>query len=161
MAKTNLDLNKAQDNSRLFVAAFLRYFLRICRIELQVFRGDMEMAIIAQAVAISAIEALLRDPKFKEEFRSMSAVVGIDRQRGVNVMSIAEATGLPRETVRRKLQRLVKRDIIIKRDNGEYVMQPRAIQTQVSQGFVGALEAETLRFMNSCIDDGVFEVKPD
>ena len=159
MPKPYLDLNQAQDNSRLFVAGFLRYFLRICRVELQVFRGDMEMAIIAQAVAISSIEALLRDPKFKEEFRSMSTVVGVERQRGVNLLSIAEATGLPRETVRRKLQRLIKLDIVIKRDDGDYVMQSRAIQTEVSHGFIGTLEAETLRFINGCIDDGVFKAK--
>jgi hypothetical protein len=38
-------------------------------------------------------------------------------------------------------------------------MQTRAVQTQVSHGFVSTLEAETLRFINGCIDDGVFKAK--
>lgn len=159
MPKTQVDRNRAQDNSRLFVMAFLRYFLRICRSELRVFRGDMEMAIIAQAVAITNAEAMLRDPALKDQFRSMSTVIGVERQRGANTMSIAETTGLPRETVRRKLQRLVELDIITRREGGDYVMQPRRIQSEGGHGFYDGLEAETLRFFNTCLEDGVFEVR--
>ncbi len=161
MSKLRVTRNPGKDNSRLFAIAFIRYFLRGCRLELELFDGDMELAIIAQAVAISSVDALLRDPNFKTEFHALSAVVGTERQRGVNALSVAQATGLARETVRRKMLRLVELDILIKRDSGDFVVKPGVIQGPAFGRLFSDLEAETVRFVNACLDQDILVPEDD
>jgi hypothetical protein len=44
--------------------------------------------------------------------------------RGMNAMSVAEICGIPRETARRKLKRLVERKIIVMGPDGLYYLAP-------------------------------------
>ena len=43
-------------------------------------------------------------------------------------MTISQATGIPRETVRRKLKLLLERGVIVEKTRGAYVMKPGFIQ---------------------------------
>lgn len=148
------------DNSRLFTIHFLRFFLRAARQMTEAFDGDMEMAIIAQAVAISTVEALLRESNFKDEFRSLDTVVGTERQRGCNALSIAQATGLPRETVRRKMLRLVEMDILVKRGKGDYIIRPGVVQSPIYRSMYNNIEGMVARMFSDCLEDGIFRMMP-
>lgn len=158
MSKVRVIRPAATDNSRLFAIAFIRFFMRCCRRKMELFEGDLELALIAEAVAISSVDALLREPTFKDEFRSLSAVVGADRQRGVNGLSVAEATGLPRETVRRKLRRLIELGIVEKRGTADFILRPGVIQGEDYGNLFADLEAETQRFVSECFDEGVLTI---
>jgi hypothetical protein len=122
------------------------------------FEGDLELAVIAEAVAISSVDALLRKPDFKDEFRSLKSVVGVERQRGVNGLSVAEATGLPRETVRRKLKHLVELGIIERRGSADFILRPGVIQGADYGGLFADLQIEAFRFMSECLEEGVFDL---
>lgn len=158
MSKVRVVRPEGTDSSRLFAIAFIRYFMRCCRRKMALFEGDLELALIAEAVAISSVDALLREPSFKAEFRSLSAVVGAERQRGVNGLSVAEATGLPRETVRRKLRRLVDLGIVEKRGNADFILRPGVIQGADYGSLFADLETETQRFFSECFDEGVLTI---
>ncbi len=149
------------DNSRLFSIAFLRYFMRIWHMNMVLFDGDVELAIISQAVGIISVEELLKDPERKKEFRALSTLVGLDRQTGTNALTIADATGLPRETVRRKMQQLVKLGILVKRGTADFVLKPGAIQGTAFGGAMANVESETLRFVNECLHEGIFKYVPE
>jgi len=146
------------DNSRLFAVACIRYFLHVYQRKMALFDGDLELAVIAEAVGLNGIEALLRDSDFKDRFRSLSTLVGAERQIGSKGLTIAEITGLPRETVRRKLKRLIELGIIERRQDGDYVLQPGALQGSVYGGLLADLDVETQRFFNECLDEGVYQV---
>jgi hypothetical protein len=86
--------------------ALLNPLLAYLVIAREVAGGDLDRNIILLAVAIRAIE--------HPEFAALPEAARLDRASvfptlGVNTSSIAESSGIPRETVRRKVADLVRR----------------------------------------------------
>ncbi len=141
--------------SRLFALAFGRYFQRVCRLQRDLCEGDIDLAIIAGAAGIVSTEALMRNEALRQDFANMKTIVG-DRQRGCNALSLAEATGLPRETVRRKMKRLVEMGLLVRRGARDYIWQPGVLQSPPYHQLFEELSIETLRLLNECLEEGVF-----
>jgi len=148
--------HRYEDNSRIFIAAFLRFFQRVCRLHMDLFDGDVGLVVVAGAVAVANLEAGMRDPAFRRAFSSVDTEIGIDQQRGCNALSIAESTGLPRETVRRKINRLIEKGILARRGAGDYVLQPGVLQSGPFAALFRDLTDETIRLVNECLDDEIF-----
>ncbi len=145
------------ETSRLFSMALSRYFQQLCRQYRHLADGDIDLAIVAGAASLAAVEGAWSDPEFRREFANLDNIVG-DRQRGCNALSIAEATGLPRETVRRKMKRLVEAGFLVRRGTGDYIMQPGLVQTAPYRQMLSEAMGHTLRFVNDCLEQGVFAV---
>lgn len=146
---------RRDETSRLFALAFGRYFQRVCRLQMALSDRDIDLAIIAGAAGIVTTESIMRDPAARQELADIATVVG-DRQRGCNALSIAEATGLPRETVRRKMNRLVEMGILARRGVGDYVWQPGVLQSPPYRQLLEELSAETARLLNDCLEQEIF-----
>ena len=99
---------------RLFSYLMFTLIQRIDRIRREVYADDLDLASISEAIALSAIEARMRDPQFRNAYRSVNRQAGVAVQRGVNALSVAAATGIPRETVRRKLKMLVEKGVLVR-----------------------------------------------
>jgi hypothetical protein len=138
--------------------AFARYFQRVCRLQRGLAEGDIDLAIIAGAAALAATESLMRDAAMRRTFADISTVIG-DLQRGCNALSIAAATGLPRETVRRKMGRLVEMGVLVRRDDGNYIWQAGVLQGAPHRQMLEEWASETLRLVNDCIELGIFTVE--
>ena len=102
----------------------------------------------------------MRDAAFRAEHRSFDSVVGIEGQRAVNATSIASATGIPRETVRRKLRRLLKLGSIVEKGRARYVLKPGVLQQPERQAAFARGLQQTVHFMNECLEQGVLEWVP-
>jgi hypothetical protein len=148
-----------EETSRLLAMALGRYFQRVCRLYRTVAAGDIDLAIIASAASLAGVESAMRDPAFRQQFANLQSVIGEDRQRGCNALSIAEATGLPRETVRRKMKRLVDLGFLVRRDGGDYVLRAGVVQSSPHTEMVEELAAETLRLLNECLEQGIFAIE--
>ncbi|HKU94862.1 MAG TPA: hypothetical protein VJR58_06275 [Vineibacter sp.] len=155
-ARVRLAPHKYDDNSRIFAVAFLRFFQQVCRLHMELFDGDISLALVAGAVAIANVETRMRDPAFRRVFSSVDTVIDIDQQRGCNVLSVAESTLLPRETARRKMNRLVEMGILVRRGAGDYVMQPHVLQSEPFLALFRGMSQETIRLANECLDKEVF-----
>jgi len=151
--------HRYDDNSRIFVAAFLRFFQRVCRLHMDLFDGDVGLVVVAGAVALANLEARMRDPAFRKAFSSIDTEIGIDQQRGCNALSVAESTGLPRETVRRKINQLIKMGILARRGSGDYVVQPGILQSGPFAALFRDLADETTRLVNECLDDEILAAR--
>ena len=147
---------KYDEKSRIFAVAFVRFFQQICRLQTTLFEGDIDLVIVGGAVAIASIESRMREADFRKEFASANVVVGTERQRGCNALSVAEATGLPRETVRRKIKRLIKLGILARRGVGDYVLQPGVLLSPPFVTLFRDLSDQTIRLVNECLDEEVF-----
>lgn len=118
------------------------------------------MTRIAETIAIAGMEPGMRDADFRDRHRSFDNVVGVEAQRAVNASSIARATGIPRETVRRKLLRLLKLGFIVEKGRARYILNPGAIQSAERQvAFAAGLE-ETIRWLNDALAQGVLRWLP-
>lgn len=58
------------------------------------------------------------------EARARGAVTVIRRRRGLNVLSLADITRIPRESVRRKLAAMVDRNLVVREPDGLYYPGP-------------------------------------
>ena len=86
---------------------FLFIFTKRWRKEL----GDLETFTIGVLVLINAVENKTFRVKEFDRKKYAASIQGSD-ERGVNAMSLAEITGIPRSTVIRKLKSLIKKDLL-------------------------------------------------
>ncbi|WP_278386884.1 MarR family transcriptional regulator [Candidatus Pelagibacter ubique] len=73
--------------------------------------GDLETFTIGVIVLINAVENKNFKVKEFDRKKYSISIQGSD-ERGVNAMSLAEITGIPRSTVIRKLKSLIKKDLL-------------------------------------------------
>jgi hypothetical protein len=116
--------------------------------------GDGDSALILIAVVAIAGERLTRT-ELPEHLRSLATPLPPGVAAECNVSSIAAATGLNRETTRRKVNSLIERGYLRRSGDGEISFAPEILKREATQGLVkGQLEA-VARFANEAIRDGV------
>lgn len=145
-------------DSRIFAYLLVSFLSRAEQLRRRHFEDDIDLAVIAEAVAMAAIDPQMRDPTFVREFRSVDKVVGTERQRGVNALSIAAATGIPRETARRKIKRLLALGVLSETGRGKYVLKPGYLQSPAVKTLFEELTRASIRFVNECLDQRVLQI---
>ena len=78
-------------------------------------------------------------------------------QQSVNAMTISDSTGIPRETVRRRLKQLIARGVLTERGRGAYVYTPGFIQQPENIELVDRGMRYTMQFMNDCVRLGLIQ----
>jgi hypothetical protein len=147
------------DNLRTFVLATIEFINRLEVLRGRIYGGDLDLARVADAIGLGALEHRIRDPAFLEEHSGYDTVVGVEGQRGVNAQSVADATGIPRETVRRKIKILLAKGAVQEKARGNYIMKPGFMQTPETLGHLEEARRFALHYVNRCISQGVFEWK--
>lgn len=144
-------------NSRLFALALVRFLHSAEQVRRQQHGNDIDLAIIAETIAVGALEPRIRDPEFRAQYGDLREVVGTTNQRGVNALSVAAATGIPRETTRRKIKQLVAAGVVVEKEPGNYIAQPGYLQGTTSLKVLAELEAAFMRLLNDCQNETFFE----
>lgn len=155
-----LTLAGGEGNSRLFIYMIGNYLHRIERERRGLYDGDLDLALVAELVGTTAIEPGMRDAAFREKHTTFNSVIGVEDQRAINATSIASASGIPRETVRRKLKRLLQLGIIVEKRRFRYVINPGVLQQSHHQAAFARGIEQTVRFMNECLEQGVVRWVP-
>lgn len=118
--------------------------------------GDNESAMILLAVVAITGERLTR-AELPEDLRSVATPLPPGYAAGCNVSSIAAATGLNRETTRRKVGALIERGYLYRSPQGEIGFPiERQQDPETLEFLMRQLEAVT-RFANDSIRDGVLK----
>jgi hypothetical protein len=142
--------------TRTFTLVILNFLHRTDEIRRASYGNDLNLAAIGETVGMTASEPSRRDPDFQTKFADFWAVMGIEGQRAVNALSIAHATGMPRETVRRRLHELVERGVLLKVKGG-YVTRPGFVQTPGNLVLAERAMREAVHFINECFNFGLVE----
>ena len=152
-----LVLAESSANSRLLVYMIGNFVHRLERARREVYFGDLDLARVAEVVGTAGVEPGMRDATFRHQHRTFASVVGVEGQRAVNATSIAQSTGIPRETVRRKLDRLLKLGFIVEKGRSRYVLKPGVLQQPRIQASFTLGIRQTVQFMNECLEQGVLQ----
>lgn len=155
-----LVLAESAANSRLFVYLLGNYLHRLESGRREIYFGDLDLARVAEVIGMAGVEPGMRDAAFRDQHRNFDSVVGVEGQRAVNATSIAGATGIPRETVRRKLQQLLKLGFILEKGCARYILQPGSLQQPERQAAFARGLQQTVHFMNECLEQGVLKWVP-
>lgn len=143
---------------RLLLGFFAEYWLRVFKLRISLYDGDIEMATISDAVGFNSTIHMFSTLRDLEVFSDLTVVLG-DAQQGCTTQMIADITGLPRETVRRKLKRLVESGYLTTTEDGRYIHRPGILLEEPYLSAIFELEQITLEFINRCLATGVGDVK--
>jgi hypothetical protein len=116
--------------------------------------GDNASAMILLAVVAISGERLTRT-ELPEALRSVATALPPGLAAGCNVSSIAAATGLNRETTRRKVAALVEAGHLARSGEGEISYPIGLQQDPATLDFVRRQIEAVARFANEAIRDGV------
>ena len=153
--KGHLELVRGQGDARPFIHLLMNFLHRADRDRRGLYSGDLDLAAVGETVGLAAVEPDARKPEFLEKFGDYRAVIGVEGQRPVTAMSISQATGIPRETVRRKLKLLLARGVIVEKTRGGYVFKPGHIQKPENLELIDRGMRDALQFMNDCVKLGL------
>lgn len=146
----------ADAKSRLVAIRLASLTLRLRESWSQLF-GDADTAAIALAIVAIVSERLLRED-LDPPFESLATPLPAEFLGTCNISSIATATGLNRETARRKVNQLV-RDGMISRDGAAIRLAPGFTQQQMVIKMIRSQLDEVRRASNDLMREGVFTVE--
>lgn len=105
----------------------------------RIFGGDLDLMLVLAVIGSRTV------PRGRIDRMSYDAFLACARRESepapINLQSIADYSGIPRETVRRKVQELQRAGWVLKRDNGYLIAT-----TQATADLAPATEA-TLRYL--------------
>ena len=155
-----LVLEPTPANSRLFIHLLGHFLHRIERERRDAYFGDLDLARITETIGMAGIEPGMRDADFRERHRTFASSIGIDEQRAINATSIASTTGIPRESARRKLKRLLQLGAVVEKERAHYVLKPgKFLEPERQAAFARGIN-ETVLFMNEALGNGVIRWVP-
>ena len=148
-----IDEDRAEANSRLTA---IRAAMTLMR-SMELWRGDrldpQNVVIILSVISITS-EKLMR-AQLDAEYHALNTYLPLDQLQGCNVASIAAATGLNRETVRRRVQTLIGRGSLIRTEAGEIALAPEKVNEDSALELVRKQLEAFVRFANDSLRDGV------
>ena len=155
MVRLSTPAEKAAAKSRLVGIRLAVLTLRL-RENWQRLFGDQDSMLIALAIVAIVSERLLRT-ELDPEFESLEKPMPLDELSPCNINSIASATGLNRETARRKVNLLVESGMLVK-DGGAISLAPGFTQQALACDVVQGQLDEIRRAVNDLIRIGAIQV---
>ncbi|MEI9995781.1 MAG: hypothetical protein WDM91_14390 [Rhizomicrobium sp.] len=105
-------------HSRLVAHFVSEFILRSAEGVSEVFDHDYEAAILFMTISNRNSEKVMSDPKLREIYGSYKTTIPPEHALLISRMALARATGLPRETVRRKVAKLLAKGWILELPGG-------------------------------------------
>ena len=123
------DPEQYEEHKRPIAAMMGRYMLRHLLLLYREFEGDLLMPIVLGEIAYHNINKFyyVEGMCLKPRSGMPSGPERLTQQDSTNAFSISEATGIPRETVRRKIDKMVKKGWLTKGPKGEISINELAV----------------------------------
>ena len=105
--KAKLKRDAARGNSLIVAHSFNQYSMEVARIVAQRFQGDTDSYFILCAICVASVGDILAEPVALRRYQSVDDEIAEDYAY-VRLLPLAEITGIPRTTVRRKVGLLME-----------------------------------------------------
>jgi len=157
MVRLSTPSTQAAAKSRLVGIRLALLTLRL-RENWQLLFGDREATLIGLAVIATVSERLLRT-ELDPALESLDKPMPLDQLSTCNISSIATATGLNRETARRRVDQLVRSGLLVK-ERGSVRLAPGFTQQKLACEVVQAQLDALRRSVNDLIREGAMTLEP-
>jgi len=118
---------------------------------------DADTAMIMVAVAAITAERFTRSG-LSDDMKALDQTIPLEILAPCNVSSIAAATGLNRETARRRVNALVDAGALVWSEGGEIVFPIGRMQDPETAALVRKLLEAVTRFVNESVKDGALRI---
>jgi predicted transcriptional regulator len=117
----NFDEDRYDQHKSLVAIIMARFFLRYLNHLYREFEGDLVLPIVLGEIAHHNIIRLysLKDDYIEINKQATNYPERMKQLEPTNAFSISHATGIPRETVRRKIDKLQQKGWVVKNNRGE------------------------------------------
>ena len=156
MVRLVTDTEATVAKSRLVAIRIAMLTLRLRNNWVQMF-GDMDTAAIVMAVVAIASERLMR-AGLGSELETLAQPLPEGVLAHCNISSIAAATGLNRETTRRKVDQLIQKGLLV-RENSSIRLAPGFTQEKAAMNLVTAQLDELRKAVNDLLRMGALTVR--
>jgi len=126
---------------RLELYFSLRQLNKAIRRFSDVFEHDYDTAIIFLTVAEAGFRSIVHLAATEADIEQFEKIYMDEATVGLTLLSIGEASGIPRETVRRKVKWLIERDFLAASNNNKSIYLP--LSTVGDQRFVDIFSAHS------------------
>lgn len=157
MARLSTPAENVMAKSRLVAVRLALLTLRMRETWRHLF-GDDDAALIALATVATNSDRLLR-AELDPELESLENAVPFEELSPCNINSIVAATGLNRETARRKVARLIERGLLV-REQGQLRLAPGFAQQDEAHETVRVQLDQLRRAIDDLIRLGAVGVEP-
>jgi hypothetical protein len=148
-----MDKTEVESNTRLIGIRLSIMTLR-CMTNWRELVDDCDKLLILMAVAAITGERFTRGDALEEPYRDLRTTIPKDRNQYGNVTSIAAATGLNRETTRRKINELIEARILMRTAGTRVRFNPASRQVDRVLDLVRRQLDVVIRHTNELIRDG-------
>lgn len=145
----------ARPGSRIFAYFTAEFMLRAAGSIAVAFDHDYESAILFLSVTTQNSQNVMLKRDTRLRFASLSTPIDAELMTPVSRSALARSTGLPRETVRRKIARMIERGLIADTPRGLIV--PRHVTDNPLYGEVLRPQIESLRRLFTMVADQLEE----
>lgn len=151
-----VDEGRASANSRITAIRLTLLTLR-CMEKWRANVKDYDSAMILVAVGAITAERLTR-AELEEEYRAVERPMPADRLAACNVSSLAAATGLNRETTRRKVNALIESGFLVRSEQGVIGFAPGHLQKEHIPNLIRSQLDSLVRTINDLVRDGTVAI---
>jgi len=116
--------NRDHPNSRVIGHFVAEFMLRAAADVGELFDHDYEAVILFMAILTRTGQHVMSDPRLRERFSSYAVPLPDEYATPVSRLALSRSTGLPRETVRRKVAAMIARGVVIEDLRGGLRMPP-------------------------------------
>jgi hypothetical protein len=139
--------------SRLFAYFVAEFIQRTALPVVAAFDNDYEQAMIFLAISTQNIQNLMLNQTTRKQYSSFGVYVPDPLIRPVSRMALARSTNLPRETVRRKVLKLIQRGYVEETPRGLIV--PRKLRDMPVYAETVAVQEANLRRLFSMVGEAM------
>ena len=139
--------------SRLFAYFVAEFVQRTALPVVAAFDNDYEQAMIFLAITTQNVQNLMLNQVTRKQFASFGVLVPEHLMRPVSRMALARSTNLPRETVRRKVLKLIERGFVEETPKGLIV--PHGVRDMPLYAATVAVQEANLRRLFSMVGEAM------
>ncbi len=155
MTRFTVDPDAVRNESRLVTLEVGISMLRLIGIYQEVFGPDPNRLMIVIAVGAITTERPVRDPNAPEHFARFGVPIPSADMARCTALAVSAATGLPRETTRRKIRQMIDDGLLIRDEPVGVRINPDIVQRPEFQVIVRRHAGEIARLTNALLDRGV------
>ena len=154
MSRFVIDPQSVRDESRLVVMEIVRTLMRLTEGFQQIFGPDLDRVMIVLAVGVITGERPVRAAAAPDVVRRFGVPIPSEDLVRCTALGIAAATGLPRETARRKMQRMIDDGLLVQDEVVGVRVNPDILQQVEFQELVVRHAGEIARLTNVLVEHG-------